>query len=401
MNYSSHLRNYSNYPLIYIEEYNKEERTVLFDFIDSNQYQTFNTILNFQLSLEKATMVFLNNYKGRRIQENTVYALNPEILNQFSNQVDRNLETNDSFLIGFEFDCSSITEQIFDHSISQKDLDNIVWTGNKTEDIIFDSNGKIGINVRNVGHGNWNEISLNNTIKYVFDAGASIHAKKDEILTIIGNRNKTYPTSKPILILSHWDKDHYHSLLGMLGQNLNDNFSSFICRNIVPTLTSRILFQRLFKSIGYNNVFTLSANSFKKGNPIKFKPVNSLKDQVVLYNSTEHKNKNISGLALSVKAEKGSVILPGDANYDQISRDILCHLNYPHTHHLVVPHHGGNAGKYIYKVPNKVKVDKAIISFGPNRYKHPTKANLIDLMNSGFYIRKTFKEKKDIKFYLN
>jgi hypothetical protein len=75
-------------------------------------------------------------------------------------------------------------------------------------------------------------------------------------------------------------------------------------------------------------------------------------------------------------------------DYDQISRYILPHLNYKHLHNLVVPHHGGNAGKYTYIIPKYVSVSTAIISVGVNHYKHPFPLNVKALRSSGSTVRK-------------
>ena len=109
---------------------------------------------------------------------------------------------------------------------------------------LINNNGRIGITVRNVGQGNWNEIKCNDSVRIVYDAGAPMTSSPDEIVNIIGNRSTLYAESKPILILSHWDKDHYHSLLGMSDNDLKNCFSAFVCRNYTPYLTCRILFMR-------------------------------------------------------------------------------------------------------------------------------------------------------------
>src|SRR5690606_21405355 len=105
---------------------------------------------------------------------------------------------------------------------------------------------------------------------------------------------------------------------------------------------------------------------------------------------------------ISVRAKGGSVILPGDAHYKQISRDILPMLNYPHDHNLVVPHHGGKAGKYCYDLPSSVvTIEKAVLSYGDNHYNHPSKENISSLKTTGFEIRRTFTEKQDVDIHLN
>lgn len=104
-----------------------------------------------------------------------------------------------------------------------------------------------------------------------------------------------------------------------------------------------------------------------------------LNDNLMLYaNRYEHNNVNDSGLTLFVKGPNGNAMLPGDCKYTLAegetneaiekmgakSRD-LC---------LVIPHHGGNAGKSVsFHVP-ETKTIESIVSVGEkNGYGHPKK----------------------------
>lgn len=226
-------------------------------------------------------------------------------------------------------------------------------------------------------------------------------AAKTEIKAIIGDRSNLYSDSRPILILSHWDKDHYHSLIGMSDIELKDNFSAFLCRDFVPNQTSRILFDRIRSAVGTENTYCIPAEERGSGlGTIVLRPLTSIENQVVLFNSQYHKNRNVSGIVVTVKTENGSVILSGDVHYDQISKFILPSLNYRHNHNLVVPHHGGKAGKYSYRIPGGVKLNKAVISVGANPYRHPLESYVNALRNSGFVIRQTNLVSDDIRITL-
>jgi beta-lactamase superfamily II metal-dependent hydrolase len=403
MNYYSYKRYFPDNVLVYVEEFNKQDGTVLFDFIDSKEYGLFNESLNSSNDLNKPSMVLLTNYKGRTVQENTIYAILPTTIQSWREQNAINSDNLNSFLIGYYIDVTKTEEPIFNESVSLSDLFdsfylNYYMTGSgNVSNLTFHKKGKVSVTIRNVGQGNWNEINFNDKVDIVYDAGAPMNASRADIATIIGNRNTLYPTSKPVLILSHWDKDHYHSLLGMTDTELQSNFSAFVCRDRVPNRTSRILFARLRNAVGSENTYTISANTrLTRGGPTFFSPLTPKNNQVVLYNSQHHKNRNISGLALTVKTKSGSIILPGDAHYDQISRDILPHLNYRHKHNLVVPHHGGKAGAYQYNTPALAKVDKAVISVGTNRYGHPFENYITSLRTSGFTTHQTNSAAADI-----
>lgn len=389
--------------LVYVEEFNKQDGTVLFDFIDSNEYALFTDSLNANYDLNKPSMVLLTNYKGRTIQDNTIYAIKPQTIQSWREQNTINSDNLNSFLIGYNIDVTKTEQPIFNDSVSLSDfLDDFYLhyymrgSGDDSK-IPFHKTGRVSITVRKVGQGNWNEVSFSDRVKIVYDAGAPMNASRTEIATIIGNRNTLYPNTKPILILSHWDKDHYHSLIGMTDAQLQNNFSAFVCRDRVPNLTSRILFNRISSAVGLANTFSISADPrFARGGPTFFSPLTPTTNQVVLYNAQHHKNRNISGLALTIKTRRGSIILSGDAHYDQISRDILPHLNFRHKHNLVFPHHGGKAGTYIYNIPRLVSVDKAVISVGANRYGHPFANYIASLRTSGFTTQQTNAAVNDI-----
>lgn len=407
MNYAYYKRLFPESILVYVEEFNRKDRTVLFDFVDSNQYTLFANILNENHDLNKPSMVFLYNYKGRIIQEDTIYSIRPETIQSWRNQKIIHSSILNSYLIGYNIDVSNAEESIFKESVSLNNLIddfylNYLMAGNgDNSNIKFQNNGKISVIIRKVGQANWNEINFDDKVKIVYDAGAPFNASRADVAAIIGNRSSLYSTTKPILILSHWDKDHYHSLIGMTDSELKNNFSAFICRDYVPNKTSRILFDRIRNAVGPLNTFCISADPrIAIGGPTFFRPFTSIANQVVLYNSQYHKNRNISGLLLTVKSNNGSVILTGDAHYSQISRDVLPSLNYRHSHNLVVPHHGGKAGKFEYNPPPLVKICQAVVSVGANHYGHPCSNYIASLSRAGFTIKQTASSVADISILL-
>jgi beta-lactamase superfamily II metal-dependent hydrolase len=406
MYYSSYKRYYPEDVLIYVEEFNKELDTVLFDFIDSNEHTLFTELGGLQTNLLNPSMVYLSNYKLRTIQENTIYAIKQSVIESWRDQSIIVSNNENSFLIGFTIELpDNTTNEIFGDSVSLNDFDdvflNFYMNGNGDNSALPVSvEGRLSVTIRNVGQGNWNEIKGNRSPKIVYDAGAPMFASRTEVRAIIGNKPMEYNLSTAGLILSHWDKDHYHSLIGMSDAELG-YFSYFICRDRVPNLTSRILFNRIRNVVGAINVFTLPAElRTSRGGPTLFVPKTPIRRQVMLYNAQYHKNRNISGIVLSVKTRTASIILSGDAHYPQISRDILIHLNYPHNHYLVVPHHGGKAGNYAYSLPNRVIPNDAIISVGRNHYHHPYTYYTNALNSDGFNVLQTQIRNNDITITL-
>lgn len=227
-----------------------------------------------------------------------------------------------------------------------------------------------------------------------------MYVPRQDLRTLIDTRSTHYIKNKPKLILSHWDKDHYHCLLGMQDVELSA-FSCFIFRDFVPNLTSRKLYSRISSLISSGNLYAIPAEDrTSRGGFTSLIPLNDTKNQIVIYNSQYHKNRNISGILLTLKTAKSSIVLSGDALYSQISRCILPHLNYNHKHNLIVPHHSGKGGEYIYNNPGKLKFETAIISVGKNNYGHPN-SNYVKSLKTDFNsVLKTSKEKKDIKIDL-
>lgn len=410
MDYYYYKKKYPNDILVYIEEYNKEDGEVIFDFVDSNEYGLFTEIEKLNFNLSNPSMVLLKNYKTRKVQENTTYAIKRDVIEKWQelNLIYTNIEN--SFLIGYIIELPQLDGEIFSVPISTTNPSfNFFPYSIRQGNYLIERNshfkfpvklkGKLNVTIRNVGQANWNEVNENQDTKIVFDAGAPTFASRKDVLKIIGICSTRYANTNPGLILSHWDKDHYHSLLGMSDMELC-NFSFFICRNDFPNLTCRVLYGRIINAVGIANTYSIPAfQRPSRRSPVKFFPLNSLRNSLVLYNGQSHKSINISGIVLSVKTQKSSIILSGDCKYEQISRDILPHLNYSHEHNLVVPHHGGEAGKFIYNFSRQVKTNLAIISVGMSR-KHPNANNVQNLVSTGFKVLRTNFVNKDITINL-
>ena len=83
-------------------------------------------------------------------------------------------------------------------------------------------------------------------------------------------------------------------------------------------------------------------------------------------------------------------------NLIDVSDDIASSLNYENETNLIVPHHGGKAGKYKHILNKKIIPNKAIISVGQNHYGHPMKSYISNLKQDKFKILSTKKNNNDI-----
>ena len=101
-----------------------------------------------------------------------------------------------------------------------------------------------------------------------------------------------------------------------------------------------------------------------KGKPIKY------------FNGCYARDKNKSGIVLALDLDTNNVILPADHHYNQITNSVIPEL-ISKNNILVVPHHGGKAGKFLYSLKAHQRPTKAIVSVGKNNYGHP-KENIIE-----------------------
>src|SRR5690606_34225269 len=172
MYYYYHKRRYPDDVLVYIEEYNKETGVVLFDFLDSNEYNSFTEIGGLEYSLSNPSMVLLTNYNQRTIQENTIYAIKKNVIEDWRELNLINFDNQNSFLIGYTIKLTSEINQIFFESVSLNDffdffLNYYMRRSGNLKSLSIDVKEKLSVTIRNVGQGNWNEINENNKTSIV------------------------------------------------------------------------------------------------------------------------------------------------------------------------------------------------------------------------------------------
>jgi hypothetical protein len=378
--------------LVYIESINRQAGTVLIDFIDSNEFGKFSDYVNLAGQLGGPSMVLVRNYNLRRIQENTIYVIPKAILESLGTNglVTRN--PVDSYIIGFIVTLNDSIVHLFHQAVSftgfAKTFRNQINTqiGN-VENIPSLIHGQASLVVRNVEQGNWNELVIDGQVKIVFDVGAPVSASKEKVNMLLSDRDSNYQKVCPGVILSHWDVDHYKSLLALSTETLS-RFSFFICRAELPTLTSRIVYSRIERCLSSDRIFSiLPEPKIKASNPLKL--LSDTNNQILIFNGHEHKDRNKSGIVLAVRTSKSNVVFSGDVHYNQLSKYVLPFMNYASRHVLVVPHHGGDAGKFNYDLSYKNLPGAAVISTGVNNYGHPKQKNINLLRALGFTILNT------------
>lgn len=213
--------------------------------------------------------------------------------------------------------------------------------------------------VRNVKQGNCNEIYCNDKLLYVYDYGTYIHATKSDVATLINKTYNLYKENKPILIISHWDLDHYHLLKGLIDGQKAIPFSAIIIIGHLPNITS----QRLYKSIKNKVPFYIVTP--KKSNTMP--PLNKIASDGIIdiYAPDNYQDRNHSELVCILNGKDKKWVLPGDSSYEQIK----VFFSSPQYINFVLPHHGGKAGNV--SVIDLQNIQKIAISAQKKIYGHP------------------------------
>jgi beta-lactamase superfamily II metal-dependent hydrolase len=378
----------------YVEKFQKQDGIVLMDFIDSNEFGSFDVITQLNYNWERRpTMIEVRNYKGRSLREGVTYRMTRETILRLANRL-QILE--ESLIIGFRIQLDSDDGEIFGPSKNFTLTEQFWRFGLGAGDTLPDQQqlpiSADQVIVRNVGQGSWNEIASHGDVKLVFDIGTLWSTKASDIIRLISNRNLEYQRTKPSLILSHWDVDHYHFLLGLEDATIK-SFDRFITRTDPPTLTARKAAGRfrILNPTALIEVAPLAPPATMKNSTALGHSYLTTNRDYILFNSYKNPSRNKCALGLTIRKNSKAVIFSGDYDYSQVSNHILPLLNFKCDHYLVVPHHGGKAGKFIYNHSRLNKLQEAVISVGKNPYKpqHPHSNNVTQLRATGFSVIRT------------
>jgi hypothetical protein len=384
-----------------IEEKDSVNGLVLADFVISEGFTLFNGLLGRNIEVGGPSMILFKKYYTRK-KAGSVYVLNVALLLRI---IDRIEFLEDSFIVMLEINLEGIDEEVFGQSISYSQLSkrdlftyNFSFGGTNTiKGLSLPKSGNTFVKVRDVGQGSWNEVYVDERSRLVFDVGTHYSTKIERAIQMFGDRNDFYRNNRPGLIISHWDVDHYHFIKAM-SNNTIKSLKFILCRAFAPTLTARIILVRLR---GNSNLITVHPQHGigEKGETPLFSLYNN--DRFTIFNSGETRSRNKEGISMLIRNSNNSILLPGDQHYNQFNCFVnLQYLNYRHIHHLVVPHHGGNAGPYKYKLTSKVRKGDAVISVGKNSYGHPFEKVIHSLRQDSFNVSRTDIRKSDITIHL-
>lgn len=376
--------------LFRVEKSEMNEHIVLLDFINSEYFSIFNTFLGISNAVDGPCLLLIKNYSGRFIRQGSLVAVNKNILQRLLEE-QRFAFTDDSVIILAEvnLDGSNYQNILLPPILNNYQLKDIRSEQQfpiipNSKKIAFSSKGIDKLIVKNIGQGSWNEIQSNSNTRVVFDFGTHYNTRLPDLKAYLGNTETRYQKSKPGLIISHWDVDHYHFLKALSDKTIA-SFSNIVCRNRFPSKLSRTLCARIQR---LNPNFYL-IDPGPKGNRGIPPPLYELyrNGSLILFNSGKTNSSNMNSLSLLIRKTNVSVSLTADQHYDQFDKYVLNkYLGFKHQHHLIVPHHGGHAGKYCYNLPTGVKAKNAVISVGNNTYGHPNISNINNLIKDGFNV---------------
>lgn len=394
--------------VVYEIDKGKKSIEILADFISVEEYQRFTQEMGKEVT-DNTAFKIKGVKHSKRISKGKYYSMDiGELKQHYRLESIRNSYIYDFELIPTEKPLSF--ENLFSEEKSFKEGD--YYGGSRIPENGIDFRGllntqnQIDIWVNNVGQGNWNEVRENNETRIVYDMGARLNAPKIEVDALI---NKIVPrynnlSTKPIMILSHWDKDHYHALLGLNDEQIG-LFGKYMFVGNPPTATAKKAYNKITNFC--SNVTEIKPGTKRRGMPSLPERVTMPNNTFDLYLGQIDSNRNLASFQLFIRTPKSNVLLCGDGGWFQINhiiseeaalfeQDVECNI--------VVPHHGSGVDKtyYGFVLPKQMKAGAAIISVEKqnNIYGHPSQP-LIDYLESlDFKVDRTDKSINDIKIQL-
>ena len=236
------------------------------------------------------------------------------------------------------------------------------------------------VNVFKVGQANCNLILKKDRL-LLYDFGYMLGPNKTEMIKKLKGafrvskieRILTDKNVPKMFVLSHWDVDHYNAIKANVDK-LKNCIDFFIVPNVLPNKTSRAVAQLLISN-NVENVFPIDMLDSKKHDENDLSPINREVDNTfIIYRAVKQNNRNKSGLIVTYDTDDHKYILPGDHHYEQLDR-----LNTNKDVSLVVPHHGGQAGRFDNTLNDWPNIKQAAFSHG-NRYGHP-EPNMTEFTN--------------------
>lgn len=221
-------------------------------------------------------------------------------------------------------------------------------------------------------------------IGYFFDIGADKYYRLSDKQNLI-EKIAIKENDVIFIIISHWDVDHYQSLLFFQNETCQ-KIAGIIAPEVIPhTNTARMV----VNYIEQHHIKFFRISGFHKSSNKSSKEVelNCIYDSqyLKLYRSRSKKisSRNLDSIVLFVKGNNVDILFTGDQQYHKLYQYILStnvHDKENKKLILIVPHHGGNSGKLKPDDWEKFNYEKIILSYSErNHYCHPKSAVMDNL----------------------
>lgn len=355
---------------------------LILDFRRANDFLRFAS--QFQLIQKDNTIgtyIIIKGYTGsKRLMRGCYYRLNVQLL-----KLAKYFPITNSYLFIAEFEFSEYdlkNNPEFELLQNHEPLDfSEMLRGRKYKSLEINNNltiSNLQLYVADVGQANWNELRHNGNTIILYDMGAELHAKKQDVDGIYkAHALKVDPIKKALLVISHWDMDHIHCLCCMSNKDIQDTFSKVWCPDTIKSNTAGNILTKLQNALSSVNVNCVSPHFHTPKTQYHMHPLQMLNNNVRLYIGENRRNRNHSGIVMLVEGASTTVNYTGDyllSQADDVLQNILQNGTGAKQHVLIAPHHGGANPKVnmYYKIQPPITNTKVCISVGKsNTYGHP------------------------------
>lgn len=371
--------------IVYLDSYYKAGDGIVdayIDFRQSKDWAMFRQSVN--LPDSSGSFIELQSLKSsKRLMQGCYYKLNLERLKSF--QLRRN---ENSLLLCGSYDLANMqmpdgneTELLQQHEpLEPKDMS--MRNMPREMPALISSTNDMSLFVKDVDQANWNELRFGGRVVVLFDAGAKLHASAAEVAAIFDSRKDDLEATKPILVISHWDKDHIHCLKLLSQNDIPKYFSALICVDKMKSVTATDVYNNFMGALGNKKVWCISPST--KTNGIDMHLWRNL-GCISIYLGEQSRNINYSGLTMFVKGTAKCANCTGDCRLTQAKsvydQETAQGIN-TNEHVLVAPHHGGDYGA-LFRHYSSPCNDIAISVGTNNSYGHPQKDMLRYLRSLG------------------
>ena len=230
------------------------------------------------------------------------------------------------------------------------------------------------LSVIDCGHGNWNEIRTDN-LRLMYDVGASRLYDASQIERLVQSQAIGAQGVEVKIYISHWDVDHYQSLLKFTDADLKV-ISEVTAPSQIPDTATCKRTMAMLDEHGISVRLLAPAPRANPGRTIDLVEIQQV-GPLTVFRATAGRSRNQSGIVLCYEGQSKLALLVGDHHYEKILNAIQGRFPSAKDCVFVVPHHGGNAGSIDVSAWRVLFSSfETAISCGQNAWDHPLVDNL-------------------------